>query len=411
MKISFRREDMKPNHIYSQISILALLCLIMILGCEYDKAYEPVWKWDEEFIKPEITGVEPDSAFEGITEIKIIGHHFSTEIEKNVVYFGIEKGVIQNLSDTCLSVIRPIRISGSLMIKLSVQDLFYTAEYGPYKLEEGIVRVGEGLNKVGAIAMDADENVYAYQNNTNIVYQITPDGELLEYGSLNVTISAMRMGSDGYLYLQRSNRKELYRIAPDGGGEVEEFIQLIRPVSCFDFDEDGYIYSGGKIYGLCVTNPDGSNSRIVEQYEKLTVKAVRVFKEYVYVAVDTAIGDQFRGRAIYRYEILGNGSLGNKDLYYDWFDSGIYSGTSIQDFTFSEEGDMVVATESLNGNMDPIITIRSDNQLEVLYEGVFEPPVTCLCWGNGNYIYMIATEDAVVSRAIMGKKGAVYYGR
>ncbi len=393
------------NHIIILVMVISLLT--SFFGCEYDTPSEiyPIQGEPD----PIITKVEPDSAVGGILEIKIMGQNFSPHTDQNIVFFGGNEAIVKNATETELNVFRPLTTSGSLMIKLAVRDAFLITEYGPYKLEQGIRQLGT-FGQVKSIAMDNDENLYA--DRENVIYKIMPTGEISEYGTFDFTSSAMRMGPDGYLYLQKRDNRDLYRIAP-GGGTAERLTRISKRVSYFDFDENDYIYSGGLKNGLFVTNPDGSSSTEIEGYaQEFMIKSVRVFNGFVYVAADTLTDDpdlSFSG--IWKHEIKGNGEVGEKVHVFDWANSGNFSESMSNDITFSENGDIYVATDNLN----PILIIHPDGTTETLYAGILETPAVQICWGNGNYLYMNrlgrSDDDSGIYRIVMGKKGAPYYGR
>ena len=121
---------MSEKSFYTVLLFLILISILMMANCEYDTPSEiyPITGAPD----PVIARVEPDSAVNGITEIKIIGQNFSTQVEKNFVYFGTTNGVITNATANELTVARPLLVSGNMMIKLVVRDAFQVSEYGPY---------------------------------------------------------------------------------------------------------------------------------------------------------------------------------------------------------------------------------------------------------------------------------------
>ena len=414
-------------HKFTPLFLLTLLGFIILSGCEYNAP--TVWPPQKQGAPdPLISSIEPDSAYGGITEIRIVGKNFSPVSGEDFVYFGTVPGLVQAASETQLTVIRPVNVGGSLTIQLAVRDAFETAKYKSYKLEQGIIEVGHKLGRVYSIAMDSDENLYAHLRSDKIIYKITPDGTQSEYGTFTEAdlSSAMRMGPDGYLYLQRSTGtgkgyKRLYRIAP-GGGEAERFVKLSRAVRSFDFDQNGDIFSGGKESGVFVIHSDKTFAE-VGNYRDFDIKAVRVFDGYVYVAgkyngTDTlyspdsttviAAPDE---KGIWKSQILTDGDLDTVEPVFDWANSGSFSASEINDVTFSVDGDMYVGTDNTN----PILIIHSDGTTETLYNGLLNGPALHLVWGNGDYLYINRygkDDDASgVDRVIMGKKGAVYYGR
>ena len=398
--------EKKLNPIVSLSATILLLTLIFS-GCEYDTPSEiyPIKGAPD----PVITKVEPDSAVGGVLELKILGNNFAEHADQNIVYFGTNEAMVKHASATELKIMRPLKMSGTTMIKIAVRDAFVIAEYGPYKLEQGIVQL-PAIGQVNTITIDKEENLYVDGDET--IYRITPDGELIEYGKIDFISSAMRMGSGGYLYIQRKDNRDFYRIAP-GGGSPERFTRIRKRANYFDFDQNGYIYSGSTQYGVCVTSPDGATSTELPGYtDTFQINAVRVYNGFVYIAADTITDDpasSFSG--IWKLEIKGNGELGERILVYDWANAGDFSKSLISDITFSEDADLYVATDNLN----PILIIHADGTAETLYAGTLETPATQICWGNGKYLYMNKLgredKDSGISRIVMGKKGAPYYGR
>jgi len=420
---------MKWNEIINKI-VLSISLLFIISGCENKITYEPVWDPDKQGAPdPVIYSIQPDSALGGVMEINLFGENFAPEIDQNFVYFNGNSAVVKTASATQLTVIRPISLSGLVTIRLSVRDAYKSVKFDqPYKLEGGVVEVGEELGRVYSIAIDSSENLYVHRMNDKKIYKITPDGAQSEYGTFTEasTSSAMRMGPGGYLYLQRSTGtgdgfKRLYRIAP-GGGEAERFVKLSRNVKSFDFDQNGNIYSGGINSGMFVIHSDKTFKK-VGNYLDFDIRAIRVFKGYVYVAAgyngtDTLLSSDSTTvivlpaeRGIWKSQILNEGNLATAEPVFNWANSGSFSTSEINDITFSEEGDMYVATN----NSDPILIIHSDGTTETLYEKLLSGPAAHLVWGNGNYIYInrYGENDDVsgVDRVIMGKQGAPYYGR
>lgn len=420
---------MKWNKNKNKIVLLASL-LFIISRCENKITYEPVWDPDKQGAPdPVIYSIQPDSAFGGVMEINIFGENFAPEINQNFIYFDRIQGVVKTASETQVTVIRPVNLSGLVTIHLSVRDAYNPVKFNQlYKIEEGVVDVGNGLGRVYSIAMDSGENLYVHRQSDKKIYKITPDGAQSEYGTFTeaATSSAMRMGPGGYLYLQRSTGtgdgfKRLYRIAPEGG-EAERFVKLSRSVKYFDFDQNGNIYSGGTNSGMFVIHSDKTFEK-VGNYLDFDIRDIRVFDGYVYVAAgyngtdillssdSTMVIAVPAERGIWKSQILNGGSLATAEPVFNWANSGSFSASEINDITFSKEGDIYVATN----NSDPILIIHSDGAIETLYEGLLSSPATHVVWGNGNYIYInrYGENDDVsgVDRVIMGKNGAPYYGR
>ena len=396
----------KLNHVI--ILCVVFLSFVLFSGCEYDKPTEiyPI----EGTANPTINSIAPDSAFNGIIEIKIAGDNFSQDTGQNFVYFGQVEGEVISASKNELTVRRPLTTSGALIVKVVVRDAFQPTEFGPYKLEAGITQLGE-LGQVTSIAMDKEENLYADWD--NVIYKITLDGEVSEYGTFEFKSSAMRMAPDGYLFIHKRDNRDLYRLAP-GGGVAEKYLRIRKKVSCFDFDQEGFIYSGGVKYGLYVTNPDSNiSTEIVGYKQKYMITAVRVFDGYLYVAADTLIDLKPVPSltTIYKHELKGNGEVGEKIKFFDWTSAPDYSELLINDITFAENGEMYIATDHAN----PVLIVHPDGSIEQFLAGTLQSTARQLCWGNGKYLYINQfgeeDEDSNIKRIVMGKQGAPYYGR
>ena len=260
------------------------------------------------------------------------------------------------------------------------------------------------------MAVDNTENLYA--DIDKVIYKINPHGELSAIATIEFISSEMRIGAGGDLFIQKRDNRDLYRI-PITGGTPERFTRIRKRVSKFDFDENGYIYSGGNKYGLFVTTPDGVTSTQIEDYENFyKINAVRVYNGFLYIAADTLTNDPaYSFSRIYKLQLLGNGNLGDKIEVFNWANAGSHSESMINDITFSQDGYLYVATDYSN----PILIIHPDGSTETIYEGLLASPLTKICWGNGNYLYINwagrTDEESGIYRIIMGKKGAPYYGR
>ena len=114
---------------------------VLFTGCEY-KIPQSIYPASAG-ADPVITAVVPDSAFGGVTTITIQGSNFAPSPGLNFVYFGSGEAVIQSATETELRVVRPLSIGDTATIRVVVRDAFGAASIGPYKLEKGIVDVGD----------------------------------------------------------------------------------------------------------------------------------------------------------------------------------------------------------------------------------------------------------------------------
>jgi len=387
-----------------KFSLVLLLGLIILSGCEYH--VPTVWQPNKRGVPdPVVSSIEPSAAYAGVNQIKLIGKNFSPIPEENVVYFNTTKVPVVSADSSELRLLAPFVIGDSVTIKVVVSGAYLIGKYSPYK----VVAVSTDYGKLGfvnSITVDAEENLYA--NIGNSVLKLAPSGEKTGYATLTFPkASCMRMGPGGYLYLQEYNSYVLYSVAP-GGGSAEQFIRVSKKLKYFDFDKYGNIYAGGRKSGLFVIHPDTTATK-TDEYKKESINSIRVFDGYVYVALDK--------KGIYRNQILADGTLGESEFVFDWEDAGEFSDATINDITFSENGDMYIATN----HSDPILVVKSDGNTETLFKGALLSPVNNFVWGNAHYLYAaIGGKSAQVSRIIMDRGdpvnhvfvgGAPYYGR
>ena len=380
---------------------LAVILLTAFSGCEY-KIPQCIYPASGG-PNPVITSVVPDSAFGGVTTITIRGRNFAPAPDQNFVFFGRGEAVIVSCSETELRVVRPLSIGDTATIRVVVRDAFGTASVGPYKLEMGITDVDE-LGWVFSLAVDGSENLYAAAERS--VVKISPSGKKETVSRLPFRVaSTIRTCKDGTVFVQRDDNRLLYRV-PAGGGDPEELMFHRKKVSVFDLDENGNLYAGGLANGLMFTNPVAKTSVSIGDYTGLAIKAVRVFDGYVAVATEGPLkGGVWRNRIL-----SAAGEIGQSERVLDWSTTGVYSSSTIFDIAFASDGDLYIATDH---DPDPVLVVPPDGTRESLYPGYLTAPATSLAWGNGNYLYINKSDQfhKGVVRVIIGKNGAVTYGR
>jgi len=400
---------MNSSKTYKRFWLSLFFLMIIGSGCEYDG---PQAIWDPELpdaLAPIIHNIEPENSTAAL-EIKIIGDNFSPIAENNSVYVDGNKAQIKSVSKTEICIYRPNLAGDSLTFKVVVKGNYTIAEYSPYKLElmTSTVEAFNQSDNIALIAIDANNNIYGASN--RVVFKVTPEGDETEYGSYSGRVAYMRSGPAGHLYIQKSNNNALSRIAP-GGGNLLLFYTLPKRVSFFDFDSYDNIFLGGKNSGLVLLKPDSTASAL-GIYDEYDIKALRVFDGYVYVAAEyTGSEATIPATAIWKNQIMNpNGDLGDKELVYDWANSGDFAGAGIFDITFSQDGDLYVGTD----HIDPVLIVHPDGRSEPLYKNILLSPITNLVWDNSHYLYVKrdAPYEAVqVIRVEMNKPGAPYFGR
>ncbi|MEJ5352614.1 MAG: IPT/TIG domain-containing protein [Melioribacteraceae bacterium] len=389
--------------------ILLMLAVKFITGCKYDVA-EPMW--DKEFQGapiPKITSVNPPQASAGVNTISIEGENL--DVNGTTVYFDNLSADIISSSQSKIVVRRPNLVSQSCYIKVVPNQALVVAKYGPYKIDKVVERYGSFLEnlQLSVLAVDKSENLYVVETSSRNIVKVTPDGSKSVIGTITRTPTDARVGPNGKLYLLGNNRSiDMVDLTT---GVTKEWIRLPsgRVVKFGDFDANGYFYTGGTRSDLVIIAPDLSLS-YAGLYSSDEILAVRVFNNYVYV-VSRKAGTQDAAK-IWRHPIISPGSLGARESFLDLSSFSEFASHTIKSITFSLEGKMFIATDSVN----PILIYDSSlNQIDYFYKGILSPYCKYFYWGNENYLYMIigdtaAGQEWTVYRVDMGSKGAPYFG-
>ena len=390
------------------ISIFVLAGFLQSCSNDYPPSiYDPNEKFNPD---PQITSIQPDSAFAGVDTLTITGKNFSTNPEDNAVYFNGEKGTVVSCTKEVLKVVPANILGDSIKIQVRVKNALLFAEYYPYKLLPIFVEVGgfDDYDDPFGLAVDKDENLYVsiYQKG---IKQVTPDGQTNDYSTmLGDKASHMRWAPDGGIYYV-VGLQYILKINPGGGG-AGMFAVLPGGANDLDLDADENIYCGGGGNAIYRVKPDKS-VKTVKQYPDYYINAVRVYNGYVYVGAKyTGLDTTAVQNGIWRNEILqGVDSLGATELVLDFGTK--FPGKQVLSITFSADGDLYIGTDEDEG----IWVMKPNGNLYPMYKGVLSPEGYALVWGNGNYLYVTRRNtDAAKKRVIRinaRKKGAPYYGR
>jgi len=413
------------------LSVLLMASLIFLVSCENDYP-DSVYNSSQEYgLAPAITALDPPGGvYAGIDDITISGQNFSDQLNGNFVFFSGLQAQVLSYSATEVVVRAPIIEGDSLKVQLTTAglDALEIAEFYPYKIEFAAIEYGKvnDQTSAGGIACDDDENVYVSNGTLLKIVKIPGDGSDPEDFALipNGALITMKMGPDGYLYGGRT--KWISKISPDGATvdsvnrKPDKLGQSLKDI---DFDENGNIFIAAKKYIYCMKS-DGSNFEAAA-YDGTTggsysLKTVRVFNGYVYVAGDLiGINNTVEQKGLWRNQILdADGNLGPNELVYDW---GAYvgiGGAGITALTFSDDGMMYVGLD----NTHAIVTLTDDGSGSYLnadpaplYEAVLLPPSTNFVWGDDQYLYVNRSSTDIdlmrLIRVTTGKMSAPYYGR
>jgi hypothetical protein len=390
------------------ITIFSLIILLQSCTNDYPPSlFNPNEKFNPD---PQITAIQPDSAFAGVDTLTITGKNFSTVVEENDVYFNGEKGTVLSSTATSLRVVPANVISDSIKIQVHVKGALKFAEYSPYKLQPIFVEIGgfDDYDDPYGIAVDKDENIYVSLNGQP-VQKIARDGSVSDYSKLIRGLAThMRWASDDGIYYV-FGLKYLLKIKPGGGGDA---LFAVLPGGAFDLDldQDGNVYCGGGGNAIYRVAPNKS-VKTVKKYPEIYISAVRIFNGYVYVAGKyTGTDTTHIMNGIWRNEILtGVDSLGATELVLN-FDK-YFVGNQVMAIAFSQDGEMLIGTDQAEG----ILVLHKNGSLTPLYPGILGPDIYTIVWGNGNYIYVTRKNTDVSKRRVLKintrEKGAPYYGR
>jgi hypothetical protein len=390
---------------------LFLIALLAIhFRCEYDGPTAMYNHKHAATTPPVISGLEPSSvAPAGYNYLKILGENFDASPEKNFVYFNTVPAEVVNSTTTAITVRRPNQTGDSLTVMVATLEAIEIGEYGPYKVEPVYAAYGQLVetDKIGSVAVDADENVYFTQAPRD-VFKVQPDGTTTLLGSSSRAVTDSRVGPGGKLVMLMAYRR-IYAMDL-ATGEETEWANVGEAVSYGDFDEYGNFYAGGEETDLITIKPDTTFSKL-GVYMADTIACVRVYDRYVYLLVKPAAPDDSNPAvAIWRHKIQNaNGSLSARELVLDLLEMNFEAGTQVYDFTFSDDGILLIGTD----NSSPLITYNVEsNEQDIFYKGILPPAAHNLVWGNGNYIYVAqGGENWSLVRIDVGGQGATYYGR
>lgn len=391
--------------------------IFFVFSCDDPNQPSDIWNPnDSGYATPFISNIYPsDSAYSGSDRIKISGGNFKNNKDSIFVYFNTGLAEILSVDDSTISVIPPNVISDSVKIKVAVQGAFSFGYYSKnYILFPRIIKYGsfDAIDEsVWGLASDAYENLY-------VGLSIFPEGKIdkltaplgnREEGFINAVLQtpySMRIGPDNSIYYVDGANP--YIVKQNLSTGVPSYNTLPSIVSDLDFDQNGNLYCGGSGQSLYKVDSDLS-SIIVADYANISIKAIRVFENHVYV------GGNYSGEennvpliGIWKNQILNSeGSLSEKEIVLNWVE--LSNGSSnITGITFDENGTMYIASDANIG----IATYSIDGVFNELYSKIVFPPMAKMVWGNDNFLYLnYRGEPRAVYRIEMDINGAPYYGR
>jgi hypothetical protein len=414
------------------ISIISTLGIIVAFfsGC-VDNTIPPGWPPAANPVaSPVITSISPtDSAIGGVLDITINGSNFGT-LGQCLVYFGTERGIITSFSSNKIVTLRPITYGVNISARVVVQlaDDVAQKNYTIKRVVTPFASFPAASTSVSntALASDTSGNIYVALMSARditgaykVIRKISANGILSDYATYlpSLAIAYMRIGSNGTLYaLMTGSSGDFYSVAP-GGGSLTRLFSFKESILCFDFDQNGVIYTGGSSgANNSIDNVQKLDTVVVKgpSYTNFSLRAVRVFQNYVYVLAEAGATDTIHVGGVYRHQILG-GTLGTQELVLAWSATGDYAASKMKDLTFSANGDMYIAT---NKSVDPIALVSYSTGVVTgvrpLYKNLITTASGALTWTK-NILYERVVPptggDPSITAIDMGNYGAPYYGR
>jgi hypothetical protein len=440
----WRDEIMKT---LSKISLLIVASVLLVLtACEPQDLPDRIYDPDETGAPtPTITSMDPaDQAYEGITTVTITGTNFAANTEYNQVTFNGQLASIDaGLSSTTQLVVDvPIVINDpdvnfldSVKVIVAVQGAYAGALYDQnFTIKRAVINWGGFAGEVpakepNAVAVDADENVYAAASD-GILYKISPEGERTEFGTgLPAITKDLLVAPGGYVLFVRNN-KYVYRFDPTGGAAIR-WLTVDGKLTCMDINAEGDLYTAGSSDSIFVADMTAETYVGVAAYVDYVINALRVYDGDLYVAA-VYDGDDTPEvlSGIWKHAILdAAGNLGSAELVLDWADYFPDGDQAIRSMLISSEGTFYLgltekyAEDGISYAPGTAI-LRVDpatGSAESFYSTVLQAPGGHMKWGNGNYIYsaryiedvetVAGAPEIIVQRIDQESSSAPYYGR
>jgi len=432
--------------------ILYLGILFGIFSCEEPDYPKNIYDENPEVLpNPSITSISPsDSAFSGIGIITISGENFSTSLDRNLVYFNGNSGIVQSATATELVVKTANIIADSVKIQVTVLGAYEFAGWDNYGLYSSVLPWG-GFDPLGTslwgIEVDNSENLIVSDQGDEFLYRVFANGNqdsviFGDYGPRN-RADAIRLGPNSQYYMAM-NYKKIYTLEePIPGATGTESVLANVPgnirATSLDFDEYGNLYVGVKtnvLYKINIGNGESVLSVVDTLTEDILVTAVRVFENYIYYISEYIGSDTLAVKnGIWRNEILGTDSFGDEELVIDWKAVLGEFATKPLDITFAADGSLIVGVDYVDASsyeaLGPGLYEVSLPYFDVLpvpiYEDVYKAPASKLSWGNDKYLYVNNRNTATppegvewdykpvdqlgIYRIDMDRLGAQYHGR
>jgi sugar lactone lactonase YvrE len=387
--------------------VIAFLITALVTGCKYSVT-TPIW--DQPYTPPpsaSISSINPPlEAKGGINTITINGQNLVVNHNSTVVYFDSYTAQIISMTSSTIVVRRPNIASDSATIKVIPRDAYSEGIYNGYKIDKVLNNYGGFLQNVAlsVVAVDKNENLYVVETITKNLHKVTPDGTNTVIATTTYAPFDGKIGPDGNLYLTEKNRAiDKVDLSANKKSKWTTLPSGLVAKYC-DFGSNNYFYCGGTGTDLIYFPFDLSSTAVQAGiYANDDIQAIRFYNGYLYVASQDLT--TLEPTKIWRDQVNADGSLGSRQLVFDL--NTIGNKAVVSGLAFGADGKMYVTTYAA---ADPMIIIDpSSNSLDIFYKGILPQYCQGICWGNGNYLYMINGNTAgnitwLAYRVDMGRK-------
>lgn len=374
---------MKNNKmVLSKILFVLITVTIFVVSCSPDTT-PSLYSDKDPGATPVITSMLPASGLAGVTEVTILGENFSSDVTKNIVYFGSIPANIFSASANELKVLAPDLVQDSIQVKIAVAGAVKFSNTEMYKLDAAVAEVYPflGFQQPYAITTDEVGNLYFSLTEDGAgkgVKKITPNGEIVDFAPKGVETFyySLKYRSGGSLFGVRGVQA-LYEITE--GNPPEFFAIFAGGTQMFDldFDKEENIWTagkGGKIYRV-------TPEKDIKSFDFAdNVSSLRIFNDYLYLAVKSDISQD-----IIRMPIISADSLGAAENYFPFSNNFGFDILDIKAITFANDGQLYIGTDGI----DPIIYVNADGSYGNWYENLIDPKIINFGWGTDVTLYAI----------------------
>jgi len=382
---------------FNKIPMLSLLAALLLLGaCTEDSniIFDPDHEYEDS--DPVVTQVFPErSAFAGVGTVTptglepviITGQNFGTNESNIIVYFGLSRAEILELTDDEIRVIPPNDPGENRRIRVVKVNAEKYSEFPEDPEEQYELRSiftpypgFEDSSSPRAITTGPEGELFYsnVENNVNDgIVMRTPEGDAtrISAGGEAWIYSRVRRGADGNIYAIRANVNVVYRVDPSigiGGGDAPTpsiFVQLPRTLLLQDIamGPDGYLWGAANNNIVRINTATGD----FDQFSLPgTIRALHMHDGYLYAGM---VRDGQSG--VWRVPILGDNTPGDEEVYTMMPSDDML----VRSMAFTETGDMVMAVNTIES-----IMIYRNGQVQELYPDIVPPGATTLAVSSDN---------------------------